>query len=228
MILRSSNWSVRPWSEAFFRAGPTTTTTGPPHSLLPSRACSSSFLHFIPLLVFITASCLSRSSALPLCYFPGKNPLPSIEEIIISLYTRFRKYIVYDEHDAAVVSSLVNPSCIANMNDSWGFPRINNIIARQLPKLLPMRAWINADLSTGFLTALLQVSIMMVGLHSYCTRMLTRWQVYRVIVVISRALFLRFLLAIPSESYIIIANFNMDDSVTGYSRCVLRVIPSLH
>ena len=192
MIWRSSNWSVRPWSEAFFRAGltTTTTTTGPPHSLFPSKACSSSFLHFIPFLIACFHHCIVsfknqkifRAVSLPPCYFPGKNPLPSIEEIMI-----FQE-IYCDEYDAAVVSSLVNPSYIANMNDSWGFPRI---IARQL-KITPdaIRAWINADLSTGFLTALLQVSIMMVGLHSYCTRMLTRWQVYRVIiVVISRALF---------------------------------------
>ena len=101
IILRSSNWSVRPWSEKlklFFELGPQQQQQQqPPHSLYPSMACSSSFLHFIPLLVFITASCLSkikRSSApFPcLCYFPGKNPLPSIEEIK-SLYTRFRKYI---------------------------------------------------------------------------------------------------------------------------------------
>src|SRR6266478_6511956 len=100
MILRSSSWSFRPSSDKlklFFLLGPQQQQQqqqGP--SLFPSRACSSSFLHFIPLLVFITASCLSkikRSSApFPcLCYFPGKNPLPSIEEIIISLYTRFRK-----------------------------------------------------------------------------------------------------------------------------------------
>ncbi len=102
------------------------------------------------------------------------------------------------------------------MNDSWGFPRI---IAREssVAKVTPdaMRAWINADLSTGFLNALLQVSIMMVGLHSYCTRMLTRWQstglLWWFLVLSSATGHSRFLLVIPSGSYIMIANFNMDD-----------------
>ena len=50
------------------------------------------------------------------------------------------------------LSSLVNPSCIANMNFLTSFD-----VMCACP-----------DLSTGFLTALLQVSIVMVGLHSYC------------------------------------------------------------
>jgi hypothetical protein len=51
---------------------------------------------FPPIVCFhhcIVSSKIFRAVSLPLCYFPGKNPLPSIEEIIISLYTRFRKYI---------------------------------------------------------------------------------------------------------------------------------------